>query len=209
MVVFGDGDCAGGSEACEGGNAIADAGRRECAGRDTYRSDRLLQTAHLAMTPPNAYVTLRQDGAARFSRRTQALGGFIVCGARSLIVLPLLAALGGCRDTRYEGSILLTDPDSLSARLVPGVMREGDVRPLLGGSLIWHQTYGVMSPNGQFVGWEHDDQYAWEECPFVERQYITVRKLIGSFLIPDQTDTWSAWLGFDGTGVLLRGGVKS
>ena len=122
-------------------------------------------------------------------------------GAMRLIVLPLLAALGGCGDTKYEGSMLLTDPDSLSARLVPGVTREEDVRTLLGSSESGH-TYGVISPNGQFAGCEHDDQHASENCPFVERQYITLRKRTGRFLIPDQTDSGSAWLVFDGTGVL-------
>jgi hypothetical protein len=122
-------------------------------------------------------------------------------GGLRLIVLPLLAALGGCRDIKYEGSMLLTDPDSLSARLVPGVTREEDVRTLLGSSE-WHHTYGVIRRNGQFAFCEHDDQHASEECPFVERQYITLRKLTGSFLIPDQTDAWSAWLVFDGTAVL-------
>ncbi len=123
-------------------------------------------------------------------------------GALRLIVLPLLAALGGCRDTKYEGNMLLTDPNSLSARLVPGVTREEDVRTLLGSSESGHHTYGVIRPNGQFAGCEHDDQHASEACPFVERQYITLRKRTGWFLIPDQTDAWRASLVFDGTGVL-------
>ena len=121
--------------------------------------------------------------------------------AARLIVLPLLAVLGGCGDTEYVGNMLLTHPESLSARLVPGVTREADVRTLLGPDT-GHLTYGVIRSDGQFAGCEHDDQHASHDCPFVERQYITLRKRTGRFLLPNQTDAWRALLVFDDTGVL-------
>ncbi len=123
-------------------------------------------------------------------------------GLLRLAVFPLLAALGGCGDTEYKGNMLLTDPARLSARLVPGVTREAEVSTLLSGSETEEHTYGVIGPDGQFVGCAQNDQQPSEKCPLVQREYVTLRKRTGRFLIPNQTDAWGALLVFDGAGVL-------
>jgi hypothetical protein len=137
-----------------------------------------------------------------FSPYVWSWGSAIMRGVLRLGIFPLLAALGGCGDTEYKGNVLLTDPAGLSARLVPGVTREAEVSTLLSGSETEQHAYGAIGPDGQFVGCAQNDQEASEKCPFVQRQYITLRKRTGRFLIPNQTDAWRALLVFDGAGVL-------